>query len=236
MADDTGSRMKRGVLSGKAGAVLGLLLISIFGLVPVALADDCYGDTYRCNVEAQRSPVVSWPRGVSSSFPTVGGTVTNDIVNSVSVLADPSNGTESGWYLGAGRNRFNPFAVHVFNGLYYEHDAASPAGNFTFQYLTRYDALGPDWEIEAINNGTVWMDYTYYNPSFVTGYAVTNVERHASTDVFSGTPTFTSLQALSSNTWSFWPAAACYVHDDTLYQDNFFTNPTKVTVTQGVNC
>lgn len=228
---------RRTILTGTAGATLGLFLsMSIPGWVPLAFADSCWG-TSACNVEAQRSPIVTWPRGVSSSFPTIGGTVTIVLVNSDSVLADNYNLTESGWFLGAGRNRFNPFAVHVYYGVYFEDDAAAPAGNFTFQYLTKYNASGPNWEIEALNNGSVWMDYTYPYPSFVTGYAITNAERHASTDVFSGTPTFTNLQALSSNTWSSWPAAACKVDDDSLYQSNYFTNPTKVTVTQGgANC
>lgn len=160
--------------------------------------------------------------------------MTISLINSVGVIADSYNSVESGWFLDAGRNRFNPFAVHVYYGVYYEDDAAAPAGNFTFQYLTKYIATYPTWwEIEAIDNGSPWMDFSSAYPSFVTGYAITNAERHASTDVFGATPTFTNLQVLSSNTWSFWPAAQCFTDRDSLYQNNYFTNPTKVTVTQG---
>ena len=227
--------MKRG---RRPALVAALVVSSAIGATiwaPPAFADDCYLGVYACNVEAQRSPVVTWPRGVSALFPTIGGTVYISLINSVGVFADDYNLTESGWFLDAGRNRFNPFAVHVFNGVYFEDDAASPAGNFTFQYLTKYNSSGPNWEIEALNSGSTWMDYKYANPSFVTGYAITNAERHSSSDVFSGTPTYTSLQVLSSNTWSAWPAATCFFDDDSAYQGNYYTSPTKVTVSLGGN-
>lgn len=224
------------------GVTLALLVAMVLpGWVPVASADDCYlspSGWTQCNVEATRSPAVNWPRGVSSNFPTVGGTVAISLINSVGVVADGSNFVESGWYLDAGRNRFNPFAVHVYYGLYSEDDAAAPAGNFTFQYEAKYIATYPTWwEIEALNNGSPWMDFTSAYPSFVTGYATTNAERHAAADAFGATPTFTNLQALSSTAWSYWPGALCFTDTDLQYQNNYYANPAKVTITQGAgNC
>lgn len=222
------------------GATLALLLaMSLPGWVPIASADDCYyippsGPWAACNVQATRSPVAYWPRGVSANFPTIGGTVAISLINTVGVLADGNNQVESGWYLDAGRNRFNPFAAFTYYGVYSEDDAAAPAGNFTFQYVAKYVASYPTWwQVEALNNGTLYMDFTSIYPSFITGYALTNAERHAAADAFGAAPTFTSLQALSSNAWSFWPGAQCGGDTDSQYQNNCFTNPTKVTVTQG---
>lgn len=74
------------------------------------------------------------------------------------------------------------------------------------------------------------------SPSFSTGRAVTNAERHDLDDVFNGTPTFTNLQRLSSSAWSVWPAAQCFLDHDAAYKNNYFTAPTKVTVTPGSTC
>jgi hypothetical protein len=226
-----------------------ILVASVVGAaLPIgnqsAYADNTCNGGSKCNLEAQSNPSVSWPQGVSASFPTVGGPVATVIVNSIAVLAGNLSGdqAEVGWRLWAGANRFEPFSVSVYDGVYSAYPATRPAGNFTFSYSVRYHSAadcshGFDcFEATAVSGGTTFMDNQMLSPSFITGYALTNAERHDATDAFSGTPTFTSLQRLSSSAWSSWPAAECFANNDPKYRNNYFTNPTKVTVTTGVTC
>jgi len=205
-----------------------------------AFADTCQ-NLDKCNVEAESNPSVSWAEGVSANFPTVSGSVATVIVNSISVFKPNFDGdlVEVGWRLKAGANRFEPFAVSVYNAIYTAYAAPRPAGNFTFQYTVRYRSsvqcfdLVPCFEATAVSGGTTYMDFQMDNPGFSAGGAITNAERHDSTDTFSATPTFTGLQRLSSSAWSFWPAAQCFADSDPNYKNNYFIGPVAVTVTAG---
>ncbi|MDQ1699718.1 MAG: hypothetical protein QOG34_1581 [Frankiaceae bacterium] len=188
-----------------------------------------------------RSPQAIWPHGTSADIPTVGGTVTNSLVNSIELYLDNDNQVESGWYLDAGRNRFNPFATSSYNGVYTIYEAVAPAGNFTFKYTVKYSETGctvgnPCFIAYADNAGGNYMTFGMPYATFPVGYSITDVERHDYSDNFSGTPTFTNLQSLSSTAWSYWPAAVCGGSDDPLYGQTYFTNPTKVTVVVGSSC
>lgn len=195
-------------------------------------------------MQAQSSPPITWPEGVSAVFPTISGSVATVIANSVEVMSGNAYGdrVEVGWRLLAGANRFEPFSASVYSGVLTTYPGTRPAGNFTFTYTVRYRVatqcfdLVPCFDATATSGGTTWFNAQLDSPTFSTGTAVTNALRADSTDTFSTTPTFTSLQKLSSSTWSFWPAAECYFDFDPTYKNNYFTSPTKVTITTGSTC
>lgn len=226
------------------GICLGLILTG-----QAQAADNCPTAGNHCNVEATNNPLISWPRGVRSTF--VNATGTQAGVGRVGSIAlahsyNPEYNVEYGWFWENGRNRAQIFRVTVFNSVYNEVDLANIVGIATYTYEVRWYPAVPGLDVAyfsftAYDSSGAVVTGSHYdddNPPFSTGTPLTNGERHNLSDTWTTTLDFTNLLRLSSTpTWSSWDYAMCFFDNDPTYQNYTHSSPVHVEVKSGgANC